>query len=691
MPVMPTSRPDVFLSYSREDQATARRFAEGLEREGFNVWWDQTLHSGEAYDKVTENALREAKAVVLLWSKASVDSRWVRAEATTADRLGTLVPVMIEPCSRPIMFELTHTSDLSNWKGDRSDPAWQAYVADVWRSIGQGAPKPSAPDPASTGHPSISPSSTQVKGRTAVWLPGVAVAILAVLVGAGFWWMQKGRQAAAPATTAGPVVPSSPVTLAVLPFADLSSTKDQEYFSDGLTEEILNQLAQIPELRVTGRTSSFSFKGKNEDLRGIAKQLGVANLLEGSIRKDGDTLRITAQLIDGRDGAHLWSKTYDRELSGIFALQEEIARDVAQALSIRLDVGAMSRAQGGTTNVDAYDRYLRARKLSLAGGREASLKAAQLQREAVGLDPQFVRAWMGLGQAAGDASILMDGVESARLTKEAEDALVRARSLAPNSPAAQAVQLRDLQRQRKWAEADALTSELRQSTPVTAENLSEFLGGSGLLAATGRIGEVIRHLRQAQQLEPLSMAISNDLQRFLYAAGQFDAAQAENEHSKTLPGDWSRPRGRALLLEMRKENMDSQLVRSLIAPRTNDEGLSLPIMSSLADVAGDRKAMKEVLRKYVADSSDSAGNQWPVILQIADALGDRELALTAIQNFTDVSGQYWGLWIAPVSSLRSDPRFKEMLRKSGLADYFRSSGNWGDFCKPVGENDFECQ
>ena len=122
---------DIFLSYSRDDQATARRFAEAFEREGLSVWWDQTLNPGEAYDQVTEKALQDAKAVVVLWSKKSVESRWVRAEATQAHSNGTLVPVMIEPCKRPIMFELTHTAELSHWKGDPNDAAWQAYVAGV--------------------------------------------------------------------------------------------------------------------------------------------------------------------------------------------------------------------------------------------------------------------------------------------------------------------------------------------------------------------------------------------------------------------------------------------------------------------------------------------------------------------------------------------------------------------------------
>ncbi|HEY6434826.1 MAG TPA: LpqB family beta-propeller domain-containing protein [Acetobacteraceae bacterium] len=149
--------PDIFLSYSRDDQATARLFAEGFEREGFSVWWDATLNPGEAFDQVTEKALREAKAVVVLWTKKSVDSRWVRAEAMQANDNKTLVPVMIEPCKRPIMFELTHTADLSQWTGDRKDAAWQSFVAGVRLFVERGGPVPAALPAAGTSRASVSP------------------------------------------------------------------------------------------------------------------------------------------------------------------------------------------------------------------------------------------------------------------------------------------------------------------------------------------------------------------------------------------------------------------------------------------------------------------------------------------------------------------------------------------------------
>ena len=149
------SATDIFLSYNREDAATAKRFADAFAAEGLNVWWDQTLRSGEAYDEVTEAALRNAKAVVVLWSPRSVISRWVRAEATIADRCKTLVPVMIEACDRPIMFELTQTAELGHWQGDTRDKAWQAFLSDIYRFLGREAAALAPTVPASPIDPSI--------------------------------------------------------------------------------------------------------------------------------------------------------------------------------------------------------------------------------------------------------------------------------------------------------------------------------------------------------------------------------------------------------------------------------------------------------------------------------------------------------------------------------------------------------
>ncbi|MEO8309378.1 MAG: SUMF1/EgtB/PvdO family nonheme iron enzyme [Pseudomonadota bacterium] len=177
--------PDIFLSYSREDQATAHRFAEAFERAGFTVWWDQTLRSGENYDQVTEKALREAKAVVVLWSKTAVESRWVRAEATQADRLGTLVPAMIEDCTRPIMFELKHTAELAHWKGNAEDSAWRAFVSDLKRFT----PNKQADAGATPTSTDIDVAPRMASGRRAIWI--AVPVVVAVAIAAGIWGGQR--------------------------------------------------------------------------------------------------------------------------------------------------------------------------------------------------------------------------------------------------------------------------------------------------------------------------------------------------------------------------------------------------------------------------------------------------------------------------------------------------------------------
>ncbi len=177
--------PDVFLSYSREDQPTARRYADALQKEGFSVWWDQALDAGESFDKVTEQALKDAKAVVVLWSKNAVDSRWVRSEATLADRYGTLVPVTIEPCNRPIMFELTHTADLSGWSGDVAAAPWRAFVDGLRRTVGKNpavATMSATPEVPATGAMASRPNRI-----------GLMAAIVAavLLVGTGIFWFAQ--------------------------------------------------------------------------------------------------------------------------------------------------------------------------------------------------------------------------------------------------------------------------------------------------------------------------------------------------------------------------------------------------------------------------------------------------------------------------------------------------------------------
>ncbi|MGZ3276368.1 MAG: TIR domain-containing protein, partial [Caulobacteraceae bacterium] len=381
--------PDIFLSYSREDQATARRFAEALEAGGLSVWWDTTLRAGEAYDEVTESALKTAKAVVVLWSKTSVDSRWVRAEATLADRNKTLVPAMIEPCERPIMFELTQTAELAHWDGAPSDKAWQAFLADVRRFV---EARGGAEGPAASRQP-------------------------------------RPAQAAAPK--------SSKPSICVLPFANMSGDAEQEYFSDGVSEDIITDLSKVSALSVTARNTAFTFKGKHVDVPQVARQLGVTHVLEGSVRKAGNRVRITAQLIDGKAGDHVWADRFDRELDDIFALQDEISQAIVAALKLKLlpeEKKAIERR--GTDNADAYNLYLMARQEYVSapiGGPRRQQAVIRLCRRATELDPGYARAWalMSLSQAAYhmEANYGEDGLMAAEKALELDPDLAEAHAL----------------------------------------------------------------------------------------------------------------------------------------------------------------------------------------------------------------------------------------------------------------------
>jgi TolB-like protein/tetratricopeptide (TPR) repeat protein len=679
---------DVFLSYNRDDQATARRFADGMKSEGFSVWWDQSLNAGEAFDRVTEKALAEATAVVVLWSKRSVDSNWVRAEAAEARASGRLVPVMIEPCKRPIMFELTHTADLSGWSGDTTDPRWRSFLAGLGRFRG-GAPA-SAASPATFQNSATGSHNNRTRVRAAL-----AIGALALLVTVGGIWWKSTSTAKAPSAASSansltvPDVAGPPVTLAVLPFANLSSDAEQEYFSDGLTEEILNQLAQITALRLTGRTSSFSFKGKNEDLREIGRKLAVANLLEGSVRKDGEQLRVTAQLIRAADGTHQWSKTYDRNVENVFAVQDEIAKDVAQALSVKLDVTTLNRAQGGTTNVDAYDRFLRWRNLYLSEHvePEALRQMVRLAREAVALDPGFVLAWDALADSLTALSRQASDAQAEKLRKEAAEARSRVADLAPDSWIVQRERAYALWAEGKWPEAIALVEAIMKSGPLTLERANPYIN---LIFAVGRLEETITLMSQLQAIEPLAMFMTRDLQWDLTAAGRIDEAEAEYQRSKALDGSHAEPDSVAFYRMLARQDANPQALRNLHQLLLERMGPRAPrYLHDLGAALHDRALMRDILREDFEERKD------PSIRYYADALGDAELALAAVRSMWKGRSPsfyaYWQVYLTPYSGMRSLPGYKELMREAGLVDYWRQSGDWGDVCRPVGENDFECR
>ncbi len=354
--------------------------------------------------------------------------------------------------------------------------------------------------------------------------------------------IELAEQAAAEATDA---------SIAVMPFVNMSSDPEQEYFSDGLAEELLNLLARIPELRVAARTSSFAFKGEKVDIPTVAERLNVANVLEGSVRKAGNRVRITAQLIRGSDGYHLWSETYDRTLDDIFATQDEIAESVVKSLKLTL-LGATPQAH--VVNADAYALFLQGRYFNDRRDQENWEKAVTAFLQALEIDPDYAEAWAGLSITYSQQASwgFIDRDEGIALAREA---IKRALALNPSLPEAHASlgwirMVYDFD----WHGADAAYQEAFRLAPGNAT----VLRAAGVLAFTlGRLDEAIDIDLRAIVRDPLNQGSHQNLALVLMHAGRLEDSAQKYRHvlelNKEYPGIHMRL-GQILLLENKPES-----------------------------------------------------------------------------------------------------------------------------------------
>lgn len=688
--------PDVFLSYSRDDQVTARRFAEGLGRAGFTVWWDQSLNPGEAFDQVTEKALEEARAVVVLWSKSSVASRWVRAEATQANADGRLIPVMIEACKRPIMFELTHTVDLSAWSGDPADPSWQSFIAGLHRLTGKVAAVAGAAS-ATEVSSALSREPAAARPVPRRWSPAFlaagAVALLA-LVASGAWWLGRGSEDPPPAAVStAPVAGAELVTLAVLPFTDMSPNKDQEHLADGLAEEILNSLARIGgNLQITGRTSSFYFKGRNEEWKSIGEKLGVAYLLEGSVRKQGEQLRITTQLVKAADGFHLWSQTYDRPMQDVFRVQEDIARSVAEALQVALGVGDLGRIPGMTNDVQAYEAFLEALRHSNKLNLEDYQLAAERLKDALRRDPGFEIGWFVSYAALMNAWSLAGS--NAPL---AESLLARANAVRdevsrrfPDSPRAQAfLRSTGATARGDWiAESQrAIEEEGRPWDPALGPE-PPFHSTAAALARIrlDKASAAITDLERARRQDPLRPEVLIYLPEAYANLGRFEEAMREQDRAWDVAPSLLIAANSVLTAigagDAARARVRWEWLLSL-QPQTS-------AVRTLHSLQGQPEEVRAHLRRMAAQPNRMPASQ---LALYAAAFGDPELALQVMREDRDLQRRQvtvLALWRPVFRKVRALPGFKDLVRDWGLVDYWKQHG-WGEHCKPVGEDDFECR
>src|SRR5688572_17781546 len=376
------TRPTAFLSYARSDRERIARLAAALEAAGIDVWWDTLIEGGAEFAKSIESSLEKCSAVVVCWSRSSVASDWVLDEGGRGRDLRKLVPVTLDGTAPPIGFRQYHAIDLSGWNGEQA----ASEVAAVKRAIVAATHRASEPHPHPHAHAHRPARHARVSRRSvlavAAGVAGVSVAGLAV-------WRFGPFRGGAPGVT----------SVAVLPFVNLSGSADQDYFSDGLSEELRATLARNAGLQVMAQASSRQFRERKDDAATIADKLGVDYLLDGSVRRSGDAVRVTADVIDGSTGFSRWSETFDRALDDVFAVQSEIAGTVARALVTRFATDATDSADvvdysaGGTDIVAAYDAYLRGRSLYDLSADEASERAALAQFDAaLEADPNYAAA-----------------------------------------------------------------------------------------------------------------------------------------------------------------------------------------------------------------------------------------------------------------------------------------------------------
>lgn len=395
-PVVSGQSKAVFLSYASEDSEAAHRIADALKAGGIEAWFDQSeLRGGDAWDQTIRQRIRECRLFVPLIS-ANTEARpegyfrleWrlaVERMRLQSGKVAFLVPVVIDDTSER-SADVPDAFRVVQWTRVLHGEAPGPFVERISTLLAGGA---AAGATTSAAAERGNPASPDAPRRAALWSLAVA-AVLAV--GAGGGWLALHHFNAPPST---PNVSTGEKSVAVLPFVDLSEKHDQEYFADGMAEEILDLLARVPRLTVIGRTSSFQFKGKNDDLRAIGAKLGAAYMVEGSVRRAGSRIRVTAQLIDARSGAHVWSDSYDRDFGDVLALQNEIARGIARTLELVVTSSSQFPRTKGPSS-DAYELYLRGRIAFDRGDIAGFRDARRYFDEALASDPNFLRAAEGL-------------------------------------------------------------------------------------------------------------------------------------------------------------------------------------------------------------------------------------------------------------------------------------------------------
>ena len=569
---------DIFVSYARSTERQAHAVAEALRALGYAVWRDDELPAHRSYSEVIEERLRSAKAVVVVWSADAARSQWVRAEADVAREAGTLVQISVDGSKPPMPFNQIQCADLDGWSGDISAAGWQKVAGSIASLLGD---------------------------------------------------------VAAPAAVETAAVPAKRVAVCVLPFINMSGDPEQEYFSDGISEDIITDLSKVSALSVIARNTAFTYKGKIVDVKGVARELGVTHVLEGSVRKAGGRVRINAQLIDGAAGDHVWADRYDRDLDDIFAIQDEISKAIVGALQLKLLPKEKKAIEHrGTSSPDAYNLYLMARQHWISGNDGDSRRdevVVRICRQATTIDPDYGKAWALMALAQAELRFRHD-----RADQDALAAAERALRLDPALAEAQCVKARYL------ADQD------------------------------GRPDEALRQIEVAIGLAPNSWEVNKEAARLLFRRGDMKGAVPYFEKAAQLMdsdyhapgmlqtcygalGDREGLRRSALVTVARVE-------KALAQDPTN--GAALGLGAAALAALGENERAKQWIERAMLIAPENLTMRYNLVCALTVELRDYEAALDLLETFV---GKMNGMLVShlaidpDVDGLRDNPRFERML------------------------------
>jgi TolB-like protein len=668
----------VFLSYASQDTQAARRICEALRAAGIEVWFDQSeLRGGDAWDQSIRKQIKTCALFIPVISRHTHDRAegYFRLEWKLAVDRSHLI-MANKAFLLPVVIDDTKDDDENvpdkfrevQWTRLPAGETPTEFAARVACLLTPESTTTSARQPSSSLS-AITPATPLPIGTR--WPKLAGVAILAVLACVAVYLVIQRPWVPRPATVPQPMtsLPTVPATtaavveksIAVLPFVDMSEKHDQEYFGDGMAEEVLNLLAKLPEIAVIGRTSSFQFKGRNEDLRAIGVKLHAGYVVEGSVRRAGQRVRVTAQLIDTRSGTHVWSDSFDRDLGDVLALQQEISTSIARAL--QLAVGAEGeQSPRRLANKDAYALYLRGLYALDRVHPESLLQARSNFEQALALDPQFVRAAEALALTHYEMGQDED-VAPHLAWQRAKTAAERVLQLDANSATAHGVlgYVYGFD-EFDWNKADA---ELTQALSLNPRNPVTLSLAAQVSHARGRSEEAAQRINASLAIDPLNPQTQQMLGFMLSTSGDFARAELAFRESLAIsPGfDGSHYQIAEILVMRAQPEAALKELQSENAPDAKDGGLALAYYA-LGRKADSNAALERLTR---ADA-----DLWPFEIAMVYAYrgaADNALAWAEKAYTLRDSDMLMRMRGHPFfEHLRSDPRYAELLRKMNLPE-----------------------